>query len=299
MSKFDEIASRLDSLSLPKIDFEEYYLQHKDDSQNIKRVVDYFEQIEDFVENGHLVTGDEAPLKKLRNLFRFREGEVTLWSGYNGHKKSLMTSYFAINFLKQQKKVCIASFEMKPLSTISRMTRQYNKDSKLGYDEFSNFMQFAGNNLFLFDHQGQITPERLYGVIAYCADELGVKHFMIDSLMRVISGEDNHNEQKDFVVRLCELAIVKNMHIHLIHHTKKGKENEPSGRYDAKGSGAISDNVHNSLIVWSNKDKIKDMPDAILKCDKQREGEWEGIVTLKFDSDSLNFYEIYEDSMYE
>src|SRR5690606_38306384 len=107
----------------------------------------------------------------------------------------------------------------------------------------------------------------LYGVIAYCADELGVKHFVIDSLMRVISGEDNHNEQKDFVVRLCELAITKNMHIHLIHHTKKGKENEPSGRYDAKGSGAISDNVHNSLIVWSNKDKIKDMPDAILKCD--------------------------------
>lgn len=299
MSKIDEIVERLSGLNLPDIDFDQYYQMQDDDTQKIKRVVDYYDEIESFIENGHVVMGAKLPFGRLANLFRFRDGEVTLWTGFNGHKKSLLLGFVGLNFLKEGQKVCIASFEMKPLSTINRMARQYSNQSMLGYDEYANFMSFAGDNLYLFDHQGGMTPERLLGVIYYTANELGVNHFIIDSLMRVVAGEDKYNEQKDFVVKLCDIAIKKNIHIHLVHHTRKGKENEPSGRYDAKGSGAISDNVHNSLIVWSNKDKIQDMPDVILKCDKQREGEWEGSVALKFDADSLRFYEQFNDSMME
>lgn len=299
MSKIDEIVERLSGLNLPDIDFEQYYKTQDDDTQKIKRVVDYYDEIEDFIENGHVVIGAKLPFGRLANLFRFRNGEVTLWTGFNGHKKSLLLGFVGLNFLKEGQKVCIASFEMKPLSTINRMARQYSNQSMLGYEEYANFMGFAGDNLYLFDHQGGMTPERLLGVIYYTANELGVNHFIIDSLMRVVSGEDSYNEQKDFVVKLCDIAIKKNIHVHLVHHTRKGKENEPSGRYDAKGSGAISDNVHNSLIVWANKDKIDDMPDVILKCDKQREGEWEGSIALKFDADSLRFYEQFNDSMME
>ena len=295
MSKIDEIVERLSGLNLPDIDFEQYYKAQDDDTQKIKRVVDYYDEIEDFIENGHVVMGAKLPFGRLANLFRFRNGEVTLWTGFNGHKKSLLLGFVCLNFLKEGQKVCIASFEMKPLSTINRMARQYSNKSMLGYDEYANFMGFAGDNLYLFDHQGGMTPERLLGVIYYAANELGVNHFIIDSLMRVVSGEDSYNEQKDFVVKLCDIAIKKNIHVHLVHHTRKGKENEPSGRYDAKGSGAISDNVHNSLIVWANKDKIQDMPDVILKCDKQREGEWEGSIALKFDADSLRFYEQFSE----
>jgi twinkle protein len=291
MSKIDEIVSKLSSMNLPDVDFDAYYKMQEDDTQKLRRVVDYYDEIENFIEKGEEVIGAKLPFNKLNKLFRFRDGEVTLWTGFNGHKKSLLLGYVALEFIKHHQKVCVASFEMKPLSTISRMTRQYNDSGKLGYDEFANFMSFAGQNLYLFDHQGGMTPERLLGVIYYAANELGVKHFVIDSLMRVVAGEDKYNEQKDFVVKLCDIAIKKNIHIHLVHHTRKGKENEPSSRYDAKGSGAISDNVHNSLIVWSNKDKIADMPDAILKCDKQREGEWEGKLALRFDSESLRFEE--------
>lgn len=299
MSKIDEIVERLSGLNLPDIDFEQYYKTQDDDTQKIKRVVDYYDEIESFIENGHVVMGAKLPFGRLANLFRFRDGEVTLWTGFNGHKKSLLLGFVGLNFLKEGQKVCIASFEMKPLSTINRMARQYSNQSMLGYEEYANFMGFAGDNLYLFDHQGGMTPERLLGVIYYAANELGVNHFIIDSLMRVVSGEDSYNEQKDFVVKLCDIAIKKNIHVHLVHHTRKGKENEPSGRYDAKGSGAISDNVHNSLIVWANKDKIQDMPDVILKCDKQREGEWEGSIALKFDADSLRFYEQFNDAMME
>jgi twinkle protein len=173
------------------------------------------------------------------------------------------------------------------------MTRQYTQSENPSYEEYANFMGFAGSNFYIFDHLGGISPERIYGVIMYCSKELGVKHFIIDSLMRVVAGEDKYNEQKDFVVKLCEVAQRTNTHIHLVHHVRDGDESKPSTRYSAKGSKSISDNVHNSLIVWSNKNKLDDMPDVILKCDKQREGEWEGMIALDFDNETLCFSEAF------
>lgn len=299
MRNIDAIAEKLAQAKLPDVDFERYFQSHQDDSAKVKRIADFYNEIEYFIENGDKTFGARLPFSKTYNLFGFRGGEVTLWTGYNGHKKSMLLGFAALNFIKYGDKVCIASFEMKPVSTINRMTRQYTRVEKPSYDEFADFMGFAGNNFYIFDQMGGINQERLFGVILYCAEELKVNHFVIDSLMRVIPGEDKYNEQKDFVVKLCELAIKLNIHIHLVHHTKKGKESEPSGRYDAKGSGAISDNVHNSLIVWSNKDKNEDMPDVILKCDKQREGEWEGKIALSFDPISLNFNEMYAGSNHE
>ena len=291
MNQLEKIAQKLASVNLPDVDFEAYLKDNEDDSQKVKRVVDYYDEIETFIEHGDLMQGISGPFPKMKNQFGFRGGEVTLWTGFNGHKKSMLLGFFAINFLRNQEKVCIASFEMKPVSTIKRMTRQYTETETPSYDEYADFMGFAGDNFYIFDHLGGISPNRIYGVIMYCAKELGVKHFIIDSLMRVIAGEDRYNEQKDFVVKLCEIAQKTNTHIHLVHHTKKGKEDTPSGRYDAKGSGAISDNVHNSLIVWSNKEDNPDMPSVILKCDKQREGAWEGFIELDFNLKTLCFSE--------
>jgi twinkle protein len=294
MSRLDELAKKLEQAGIPDIDFEKFYRENEEDNQKIKRLIEYYDDIEDFIQNGHILTGDTMPFPKMHDLFRFREGEVTLWSGYNGHKKSMMLGYFALNFIRQQKTVCIASFEMKPLSTINRMVKQFAHTHDIGYDEYTDFLQFANANFFIFDKQGGMSAERLYGVIYYAAMNLGVKHFIVDSLMRVIPGEDDHNAQKDFIVKICEIAIKTKIHIHIVHHTKKGKETEPSGRYDAKGSGGISDNVHNSLVVWSNKEKIKEMPDVILKCDKQREGEWEGKLMLDFEPSTLMFTEKFK-----
>jgi twinkle protein len=294
MSKLEKIAEKLNAVNLPDVDFEAYLKAHEDDSQKVKRVSDYYDELTDYIENGDQMQGSTMPFPKMKNLFGFRGGEVTLWTGFNGHKKSMLLGFVAINFLKQGDKVCTASFEMKPVSTIKRMTRQYTGTQEPDYDQYADFMGFAGNNFYIFDHLGGISPERIYGVIMYCATEMGVKHFIIDSLMRVVAGEDKYNEQKDFVVKLCEVAQRTNTHIHLVHHVRDGDESKPSTRYSAKGSKAISDNVHNSLIVWSNKNKIEDMPDVILKCDKQREGEWEGMIALDFDPQSLTFTEAFK-----
>lgn len=295
MRRLDDLAAKFEKLNIPDVDFDAYLKSAQDDTQKIRLVSDYIDDLQEFLDRGDEVSGTQFPFAKLHGLFGFRDSEVTLWTGYNGHKKSMMLGYVVLkSFLANNEKTCIASFEMKPVKTITRMVRQFSHKSKLISDDYADFISYAGNRFYILDQMGGMTPTRLYGVITYCAKELGIKHFVIDSLMRVIAGEDDHNAQKDFIVKLCEIANATGIHIHIVHHTKKGNEEKPSGRYDAKGSGAISDNVHNSITVWANKNKLKDMPDVILSCDKQREGEWEGRIALNFDAASLNFTESYQ-----
>ena len=293
MSKLEDIATKLHAGNIPDIDFIQYLKTHESDKELVKRVADFYDDIEHYIENGDKVSGAKMPFRKLDNKFGFRDGEVTLWSGYNGHKKSMILGFVAVNLLKQRQRVCMASFEMKPISTIKRMTTQYTQHPAPSYDQYADFMSFAGSDFYILDKMGGMTPQRLYGVIMYCANELKVKHFMIDSLMRIVPKEDDYNAQKDFIVKLCDLAIKLNIHIHIVHHTGKGDETKISNRYNAKGSGAISDNVHNSWIVWANKENNKDMPDVVLKCDKQREGAWEGKIALSFEAETISFSEMY------
>jgi twinkle protein len=65
---------------------------------------------------------------------------------------------------------------------------------------------------------------------------------------------------------------------------------------DVKGSGALTDIVDNSFSVWRNKAKenqesSKIVADAIIKCDKQRNGDWEGAISLFYDLASYQYRE--------
>jgi twinkle protein len=135
--------------------------------------------------------------------------------------------------------------------------------------------------------------------------ELGVQHFFVDSLMKCVPGEDDYNAQKYFVDELTALARDHNIHIHLIHHIRKlASEEIMPNKNDVKGSGAISDQVDNVLMVWRNKKKEHDMhlkgtadkftPDAMLMCHKQRNGEAEEWYNLWYNKESQQFIDAYD-----
>jgi twinkle protein len=293
MSRYDELLKKIDGMALPNIDYVKFYEQSQEDVDKVKRPVDFIEEIFARMNGTHQQIGTPLPWGSTKEKIRFRSGEVSMWSGYNGHKKSMVMGYVSLGFIRSSEPVCIASFEMKPADTIVRMFKQAAGKQQPTDDDMEKFMMWTDKKLWLYDHIGSLSAARLYGVITYTAQKLGCKHFIIDSLMRVVGGEqgsDVMNAQKDFVTKLCDLAMQLDIHIHFVHHTKKGNEDEPSSRYDAKGSGAISDNVHNSLIVWSNKDgEDAASPHTILKCDKQRNGEWEGMIPLWFKEECLQF----------
>lgn len=236
-------------------------------------------------------SGATLPWQKTHGHLRFRPGEVSLWMGINGHGKSLLTSHVMLDFLHQGQKVCIASFEMKPKATLARMSKQA-AGSHLPTERFVDaVINHATGRLWLYDKLGQTDPKHLLAIMRYAVAKLGIQHFVVDSLMKVVRGEDDYNGQKNFVDDICAFAQDANCHVHLIHHSRKlGDESQIPGKMDAKGSGAIVDQVDQSFTVWRNKKKEQmrqqgkevdeGMPDAILVCDKNRHGDWEGKVGL-------------------
>lgn len=253
------------------------------------------------------------PWRKTHSLVQLRPGEVTVWGGANGAGKSLVTGQVALSLCAQQEKCCIASFEMKPEKTLERMARQWstfnaNDPAFLGdeqakrqfIDLYEQFRDWTEGLLWLYDQQGTVTASQVCAVARYCAKELGITQFFVDSLMKCVSGEDDYNGQKAFVDELTAIARDHAIHIHLIHHIRKpANESHLPNKYDYKGTGAITDQVDNVISVWRNKDKEKnqaakkpvsaDEPDAKLICDKQRNGEWEGVIGLWFDRNSQQF----------
>jgi twinkle protein len=258
------------------------------------------------------------PWDKTNDAFQFRNGEVTLWAGQNGHGKSLITSQVALSLMGQGERVCIASFEMKPQTTIQRMARMYTGTNPFSpeyqgddginaleslYDEFG---QWTDTRLWLYDQMGTTSAETVIGMARYCAKELKINQIFIDSLMKCVHGEDDFNGQKAFVDECTAIAKDYQCHVHIIHHLRKPKdEMAKPDKHDIKGSGAITDLTDNIMLVWRNKAKEEmqkmgkpcqqDDPDEMVYCRKQRNGEDEPSIKLWFNKDAMQFMGNYGD----
>ena len=300
ITSIEAVARRLDDarstrLTETKIDFDSYMKAREEDIGRIKSTTDFREELIDEFFGDDTQHGCTFPWHKSHEHFRVRPGEVTVWTGYNGHMKSMVTGFVMLDLIRQGQKVCVASFEMKPRKTLRRMASQgigTRQPSQLYVNKFLD--QMAGN-LFLYDQQGETNPERILGVIYYCAEQLGVTQFVIDSLMKVVANEDDYNGQKRFMGQLCAAAKDLNIHIHLVHHSRKrDDETKRPGKQDAKGTGAIVDQTDNFIAVYKFPRKEgddEDKPTHGLYVDKQRHGEWEGLIALWFDDYSLQFLE--------
>ena len=282
------------------------YLAESEPHAKVLPATAWREELIDVVENGNHIYGAKLPWAKTHDLIRFRGGEVTLWQGINGHGKSQLLGMVALGFAAQGESVCIASFEMTPKATLYRMLRQVAQSGNPSSLFANEFIDWLTGKFWIYNQMGSATPEMLAAVIRYCADRLQIKHVVIDSLMRVVKGEDDYNRQKDFVGLLCSLARDYNLHIHLVHHVRKMEsEFDVPGKFHSKGSGAITDQVDQVLTVWRNKKKEREIEklihnrnvpdeilaksDALLICDKNRHGDWEGDVKLWFHPVSLQY----------
>jgi len=284
------------------------YLKETEHFAKVKQATAYVDVLKEKFRNKAKAKVTYLPWQKTIENFEFRKGEVTLWSGQNGHGKSLMTSQIALSIIGQQEKVCIASFEMKPATTLQRMARmwiglnpftpefQADEGLKAIDDLYDQFGEWTNNYLWLYDQMGTANAETVIGMVWYCGKELKINHVFIDNLAKCVKGEDDYNGQKVFVDELTSVARDYNIHVHLVHHLKKpANENAVPDKHDNKGSGAITDQVDNVMLVWRNKIKEDDIktngqfaktlndPDHYLLCRKQRnfEGSGEGEPTIK------------------
>jgi len=248
----------------------------------------------------------EILIPKARNTIAFRPGEVTAWVGYNGHRKSMFTSQVALDMAVQGERVLIVSLEMAPKDTMNRMARQATGVAHPSDGLTDRFLDWTDGKLWLFDHIGTISVDHAFALCRYFRDQHQGTHVFLDSMMMICTSEESLDEQKRFSTGVLRLALETGLHVHVVTHCKKPHNEDDSkvpGRYSIRGSSAISDQAHNTIAVWMNKAKYAALeqnpndnaahnePCAVVKCDKQRNGKWEGKLQLWNDGRSLRFCE--------
>lgn len=273
----------------PDVDYEKFLGQQE--SQHVLPLRDFQEGVRARLSAGPNEYGEHLPWKKTQNCLAFRPGELTIWCGIAGSGKSTLLGQ-VVAFFPRSTKSLIASLEMPPATTVAKMARQCTGFANPSDSALQSFFD-AADNLWLYDQTDTVPQDRLVGMMAYAAQELGVSHVCLDSLVKAGIAVDDYDAQKRFVDRLTQLAKRLQIHIHLVAHLRKGASvNHVPDGFALKGAGEIRDLCDQLLILHRNRekeDKIqageiveKNEPDALLIVDKNRHGEWIGKFRLYF-----------------
>lgn len=274
------------SLNADDIDFERYLddYESKKTSQFVKPIGEFAEEAYEYLSAPPESVGDTLPWQTTWDKFQFRPGELTIWAGVNGNGKSLVMGQTG---LWLGSPVVIASMEMQPRITVARMIRQAGAIANPTRQHFDELIAKLQGQVYLYDHVGQVTQESMLGLCHYAAKERGIRHVMIDSLVKCGISTDDYNAQKKFVDRLSQAAKDHDIHVHLVVHIRKGqRETDQPDKFDIKGAGEITDLADNVLIISRNLRKelavsngatdLEEEPDGFIRVAKQRNGEWEG-----------------------
>lgn len=265
------------------VDFYDFIQQAKpQDPEELRQASDFINKVKSMFYPAH--EDDKDPVLRLDkdlDWFDFRPGELTVWTGYNGHGKSLLLSQVLLGLMAQDERVVVFSGEMTPERQIKRMVKQatgLDRPSPAYIDAVGGWMN---DKLWLFNVVGSAGIDRLLQVFLYANKRYGNRHFVIDSLMMTDVPEDGPGAmtlQKDAMRKLCDFVRRNGCHLHLVAHPRKGKdESGAPGKLDVAGSSKITDGADNVFTVWSaRKDESSeqtDESDAKLELQKQRNGE--------------------------
>ena len=231
------------------------YMETRDTGEHlkIKKPSQYFEDVKKHFHED-LTGGLSLPFINTENDFKVRMGETTVVTGYSGHGKSAWLNQVILHLMKKEKTM-IASFEMLPKATLGRMCQQTGEATP--NDEYIlDFLQQLESNLYLYDPEGSTSTTKVLEVIYYCAEKLGVKIMVIDSLMKCGVNEDDLNRQKKFLDDLAVAARDLDIHLFIVAHSRKtSSDYEHATKLDVAGSANITNLVDNVLSVHRNKER--------------------------------------------
>jgi len=300
------IGEVIDKLTVSQAAVQEFYNDGYSHAEFKVKSTDLFSEdlIRYFGEEIH--AGKSLGWIKTEDKFRVRMGELTCLTGVSGHGKSLWLSQVVLSMMKQGTKCLIASMEMKPVLTLSRMIINTLGSSEPTDAYITHWADRAKDKLFIYDQLGTTTSEDMFATLFYGKHILGVEVFVIDSLMKMSDiSEESLERQKLFVDRLAVICRDLNIHIFLVAHTRKMKdETEIPDATNIMGSSHIRNLVDNVICVWRNRarerlveenktppEELKIIPHAKVFIQKQRNSQYEGSFNFWFDPKGLRYKE--------
>ncbi|WP_417793088.1 toprim domain-containing protein [Terasakiella pusilla] len=272
-----------------------------------------------FYPKGGELPGYTLPFAGYERKFRFRRGEMTIWTGMTGDGKSQTLSHVKVDLIRQGAKVCEASFEMSPEQNIKRMVRQslnlkWDKDDPLATrpqkEQILSAFDWWEDQFYVFERVGKSNVDHMLSIFDYALRRYGCDTFIVDSLMRLGVGSEDYEGQEKAVYKLVNWAVENNVHVHLVAHARKTSNEKgysrPPTMNDIKGSQEIGANSPNAISVWRNRElenilakpfhartesekEKAGKPPVLFWVLKQRNGDWEGKIGLWFNNGSYQY----------
>jgi twinkle protein len=264
-------------------DFEECIKAAKtNDPEELVEISDYMEKTKSMFWPDH--DEPEYPVLsfcgKSFDWWRWRPAEVSVWTGINGHGKSLMLMQTLIPLLRDGERVLVFSGELSPQRQLKRLAKQISGLDRPTPQFLDYISDWLRQRCWIYNTLGVAELDRLLEVFRYAASRYGIKYFVIDSLMMTDVPEDGQGAmtaQKRAMRKICSFAQEANVHVHLVAHPRKARdESNAPGKMDVAGSGHITNGADNVFSVWSANKKEGESPDthdATLEIIKDREGD--------------------------
>lgn len=269
----------------------------------------YFEEkIQELFAQGKEMFGTKTPWKQVDSILKgWRDGELTVWSGKSGAGKSTILNQVFIDLGEKGVKSCIYSGEMSPERYLRWAVIQYQENDAPHPAKIHTALEWMSNKIYILNITSGIEPEKLLSDFEFAARRYGVKHFIIDSLMKIhFSAQDEYRQQHDFINKVVGFAQKHKVHIHLVAHPRKTeRDDDQPGKVDVKGTSHITDLADNVIVLHrtsqDTKDKIakknadpktkeKSISSDMLFCiKKNREFGIEGNVTMLFNEQTKKF----------
>ena len=300
------LADVIEKLTVTQETVKEFYNEGYSQAEFKVKSTDIFtdDVIKYFGEEIH--SGKSLGWVKTEDKFRVRMAELTIITGPSGHGKSMWLSQVILSMMRQGTKCLVASLEMRPVLTLSRMITQALGSPEPTDDYIRKFCSRAADKLYIYDQTGTTTSQDMIATLHYGKHILGCDVFVIDSLMKLQDvSEESLDAQKRLTNSLAVTCRDLNIHVFLVAHTRKMKdETEVPDATDLMGSSHIRNLSDSILCVWRNRykeklidegktsdDELKIIPDCKVFVQKQRNAQWEGSFNFWFDAKGLRYKE--------
>lgn len=238
--------------------------------EGVFEVSDVKESMIDGYVNGK-VRGTTTYIPELDEAWKWRGGEVNVWTGYQNEGKSLaLNQLCVIRSYWENAKVAIFSPENFPLNDlfddiiemyIGKSSDPYYANNYMNPQEYQDGLDFVQSNFFAIYPEKDFTLDNIFERIKFLVKKRGIRTVIIDPY-NTVEHKIRPGEREDlyisrFMAKLKRFSVELDLSMNLVAHQNTPKKNEnDDGRFykpflsNIKGGGTFADKADNVLTVW-------------------------------------------------
>lgn len=245
----------------------------------------------------------------------WKEEEITIIFGRNGEGKTTFVSQVISHCLEKKTKTFLYSGEMSDNKIqdwlykqlvgnkqeyLRKIQTKYKVKTEVKPEIVKVLKEWHKDTFYLFDRKAESVSkdlDKFFELMELAACRYGVKLFIIDNLMSKLeeNADSLYSDQANFVQRCKDFAVKNRVHVVLLAHPNKTKDELKSSetgnleKTDISGSNNIPNKADNIIAIERNWDDEREF-DAIVTSLKDRESGERKAFKFLFSKNTLRFY---------